>query len=58
MQHVTKNLPPQLFCDDASGLRSLEERERQRVLAIIDTAVTLAAGFVLGMLVMGILVTL
>jgi hypothetical protein len=58
MQHVTKNLPPQLFHDDASGLRNLEERERQRVLAIIDTAVTIAAGFVLGMLAMGILVTL
>lgn len=66
MQHVTKHLPPELFHDDASGLqnveahslRSLEEQERQRALGIIDTLVFIAAGVVLGMLAMGILVTL
>ena len=44
--------------DFATPLRDLEERERQRVLARIDFAVTIAITFVAGMLVLAIWISL
>ena len=69
MQTVIKNLPLkpklgarsqklELFHDDASGLRSLEERERQRVLGILDFATSIAIAVVGGMMLMALLTSL